>query len=68
MCCDNLWMSWREIWISSWLRDMLRVLIDGSIAAWMTCHGTLPLALSGLTLLSSIIGLRQKTCLLNLKM
>lgn len=61
MCCDNLWMSWREMWISSRLRDMLRVLINGSIAAWMflvTCHGTLPLALSGLTLLSFIIGLR----------
>lgn len=22
MCYDNLWLSWREMWISSWLHDI----------------------------------------------
>lgn len=42
------------MWISSWLHDIPIVLINGSIPVWMflvACHGTLPLALSGLTVL-----------------
>lgn len=42
MCCDNLGLSWREVWVSSCLHNILKLLMNGSIMAWRDIGGGVP--------------------------